>query len=91
MRFPGSFWTKIHGGAYQQSGLPDLIGCVEGVFFGIEVKMPGKEDTLTKLQNHTLEQIIEAGGLALVATDPKKTADTVGRMLGYEEAHYENR
>ena len=84
--FPGSFWIKIHGGSYQQAGIPDLIGCVEGVFFGLEVKLPDKLDTLTGLQQYTLDLITKAEGVAVVVTDPKEAEAIVRKAMGYEEA-----
>jgi Holliday junction resolvase len=62
----GGFWSVIHGSAFQRAGLPDLIGCHEGRYVGLEVKQPGKQ--ATPLQTHTLEQIIRAGGIAGVIT-----------------------
>jgi Holliday junction resolvase len=48
------------------NGTPDLLVCFNGLFVGIEVKKPGK--TPTKIQEHRLQKIRDAGGLALVAT-----------------------
>lgn len=37
----GGLCYKIHGGdLYQESGIPDLLCCWGGLFFGIEVKDP---------------------------------------------------
>lgn len=70
--FPG-FYFKTHGGLYQRIGLPDLIGVHRGRFIGIEVKCPGKEDTLTKSQERTLNLINLYGGVGFMATSPKDT------------------
>ena len=43
----GGFWYKTHGGPFQVRGLPDIIGCYQGAFYGLEVKVPGRENTLT--------------------------------------------
>lgn len=64
----GGFWVKIHGGMFQIIGLPDVIGCHRGHFYGFEVKRPGKEDTLTKRQSHILELIRLAGGTSAMVT-----------------------
>jgi Holliday junction resolvase len=64
----GAFASKVHGGPYQKGGLPDIIGCYEGRFFGIEVKMPGREKTLTERQANNLQVIKDAGGRVGVAT-----------------------
>lgn len=56
----GGWWVKIWGGPFQQSGIPDLIGCVEGMFFAFEVKRP--EGKTSAIQISTMEDIIELGG-----------------------------
>ena len=44
------------------SGIPDILGVLEGKFIAIELKV-GKNKP-TKLQLHTVEKIRKAGGLA---------------------------
>ena len=45
---PGCFCWKEHGGMYGTAGIPDIIACIDGHFFGFEVKTDiGKP---TKLQ-----------------------------------------
>lgn len=61
---PGCFCWKEHGGMYGTAGIPDIIACIDGRFFGFEVKTDiGKP---TKLQEATIRKIIAAGGTALV-------------------------
>jgi len=67
-KFPTSVWYKIHGGAHQERGLPDILGCYKGMFYGIEIKVPGKENTVTKYQQFQLDRIKEAGGKITIAT-----------------------
>lgn len=62
LRGQGGFWYKSHGGPTQVRGLPDIIGCYEGYFFGFEVKRPGND--LTRYQAFTLQQIRQSGGTA---------------------------
>jgi len=76
----GGLWVKVHGGKYQVTGLPDLIGCYQGRFFGLEVKLPGKEGTLTPRQKHILEQINESGGKATMVTSVKQAVDFVREL-----------
>lgn len=40
----GGYWWKQHGGPFTPAGLPDLIGCCESLFFGIEVKEPDSDE-----------------------------------------------
>ena len=35
---PGCFCWKEHGGLYGTAGLPDIIACIDGRFYGFEVK-----------------------------------------------------
>lgn len=64
----GAFASKVHGGPMQTGGLPDIVGCYRKRFFGIEVKMPGRESTLTPRQAAKLQAIQDAGGRVGVAT-----------------------
>lgn len=45
------------------AGIPDILGCYWGLFFGIELKAPGKE--ATTLQQITHQKIREAGGFVI--------------------------
>jgi hypothetical protein len=47
-------------------GIPDIIGCWNGWFVGIETKAPGKLANVTPNQKNRLNEIEAAGGLALV-------------------------
>jgi len=42
-------------------GVPDLIGCLNGTLFGIEVK--GKGDSPSELQTLNIKKITDAGGV----------------------------
>ena len=61
---PGCFCWKEHGGMYGTAGIPDIIACINGRFFGFEVKT--KDGKPTKLQEATIRKILAAGGTALV-------------------------
>ena len=59
---PRCFAWKTHGGMYGTAGIPDVVACIDGRFYAFEVKqLSGK---LTRLQEHTLEKIRAAGGVA---------------------------
>jgi hypothetical protein len=79
--FPSSFWYKTHGSQFQQKGIPDLVGCVNGRFIGIEVKIPGKEKTLTKIQEHTIKLICDASGLSFMSTDIDYSIDMIRKYI----------
>jgi hypothetical protein len=55
------------GGAYSQNGVPDIVGCLHGIFFGIEAKA-GKGKT-TALQDRELQRIRDAGGVAMIVNE----------------------
>jgi len=69
---------KIHGGMYQTTGLPDLIACSDGDYMAVEckcIKSPKRDSTIiplksklvTPIQQHTIKQIHNAQGNAMVA------------------------
>lgn len=61
---PGCFCWKEHGGMYGTAGIPDVICCHGGRFYGFEVKTDtGKP---TRLQESVIRKILAAGGTALV-------------------------
>ena len=61
---PKCFFWKEHGGMYGRAGIPDIIACIDGRFYGFEVKT---EDGIpTKLQESTIRKIKNAGGIALI-------------------------
>lgn len=49
------------------TGVPDLLVCAKGKFYGIEVKRPSKNHEATPLQELNINDIREAGGEAFVA------------------------
>jgi len=72
---PRCFAWKEHGGLYGTAGVPDVICCLDGRFFAFEVKTP--EGRLTKLQEHTIQRIKDAGGHAFVV----RSVDDVKAVL----------
>lgn len=61
---PKCFFWKEHGGMYGTAGIPDIIACINGRFYGFEVKT--EDGRPTKLQESTIRKIKNAGGIALV-------------------------
>ena len=59
----GGFWFKVHGGPFQRAGLPDLLGWVDGLSFGLEVKTPDPKSKPDLLQLVTLNDMRKAGAL----------------------------
>lgn len=71
---------KTHGDPRQRRGLPDVIGCYKSVMIGLEVKLPGKETTVTPLQADTLANIRRARGVARVVTSVEE-AEKLLRLI----------
>lgn len=70
------FWVvKIHGGAYQMAGLPDVLAIKNGRAFWIEVKKPGEKPTL--IQQKRLRDLQAAGCVVGVATSEKEAREIV--------------
>jgi hypothetical protein len=54
-------------GGYGTSGVPDIVGCYRGLFFGIECKAGTNKPTGLQIKN--LAAITAAGGIALVINE----------------------
>jgi len=54
-------------GGYGNSGAPDFIICIAGLFYGIETKANGGKATALQLKNH--DDIRKAGGIALIVDE----------------------
>jgi hypothetical protein len=52
---------------FGKAGVPDIVGCYKGIFFGIECK--AGDNTPTALQSRELRKIYDAGGIALVVNE----------------------
>lgn len=62
LRLKGCFCFKVWGSEHMMAGLPDIIGCYQGRFFGLEVKEPGGK--ASTIQLHVQAQIRKAGGIS---------------------------
>ena len=63
----GAYYFYPVTGGYGASGVPAIVGCFRGKFFGIECKA-GK-NTTTALQDKNLNAIRAQGGAALVVNE----------------------
>ena len=77
---PECFFWKEHGGQYGTAGIPDIIVCYKGRFYGLEAKVGNNKPT--RLQEVTIEQIKKAGGVAGVV----RSVDDVKVLLHGKEA-----
>jgi len=77
----GGWWEKIHGGQFKKD-LPDIIGCVNGLFVAIELKAPYRKLRGTPLQEYTLHQITMKGkGLAFLSSSVDDVIERVQLYL----------
>lgn len=75
----GAWYFRPYMAGYGKSGVADIIACIEGVFWSIEVKREGKEPTLRQLQR--MDEIEKAGGFVC--------AGTAERVIAYIKAALE--
>ena len=75
----GAYYFFPATGGYGRSGVPDIIGCLDGMFFGIECKAGGNKPTA--LQSKNLTNIELAGGIAVVVNE-KNMNDIEGILKG---------
>lgn len=66
----GVYAIRTHGGAFQQKGTPDVLGCAHGRFFAIEAKRTAREKP-SEAQQYNLKKFRQAGGVTFVSHDPK--------------------
>ena len=73
----GAYYFYPVTGGYGKSGVPDIVGCYKGSFFGIECKAGKNKPTL--LQDRNLKEIRKAGGIDMVVNEDN--AGGVGELL----------
>lgn len=59
----GAWYFRPLMAGYGKSGVPDIIACIAGKFWGIEVKRDNRGPT--KLQQKRMEEIAKANGHAV--------------------------
>ena len=55
------WYTKIWGGGFQKSGIPDLICCVNGIMLAVEVK--ASSDRPSELPKVNINPVKKSGGI----------------------------
>jgi hypothetical protein len=86
--WPEAVIYKIHGSPYQEAGIPDLLLCVRGQFIALEVKYraPGESrnyalSRVTPRQQHQIDRINSAGGLALAVLSADEAVQAIRSVL----------
>jgi hypothetical protein len=79
---------KIHGDdVFQEIGIPDLLGCYQGRFYGLEAKIPPNQPSA--VQKLVLRQIREAGGVGAVFTSVAEVKNLLTYDPGWIAGFYE--
>jgi hypothetical protein len=71
------FVFKVWGNEMQVAGLPDILGCLDGMYFGLESKLPESRDKVSPKQEFIHTQITNAGGRVAVVCSPGEALRTV--------------
>jgi Holliday junction resolvase len=82
LRANGWFCFKVHGSVVMMAGLPDVICCAEGYFFGLETKMEGKRNNTSARQDYVRDLIRAAGGVYEVVTTPEQAVAVILARIG---------
>jgi hypothetical protein len=78
LRLQGAFCFKVWGSEHMMAGLPDIIGCYQGRFFGFEVKEPDKRNNTSARQDYVMGLIKAAGGLTQVIVTIEEAYKALG-------------
>lgn len=62
----GAWYFRAHMAGYGKAGVPDIVACIEGLFWGIEVKREGKGPT--ERQKLRMKEIQKTGGCVVAGT-----------------------
>lgn len=81
LRLEGFFCFKVHGSEFMLAGLPDIIVCANGLFIGLETKMPQSRGNVSPRQTLVHSQIEHAGGTAKVVCSPQEALNVVRAAL----------
>jgi Holliday junction resolvase len=69
----GAWYFRPYMAGYGKSGVPDIVACVYGVFWALEIKREGKEPTV--IQARRIKEIQNSGGQATWGTATKIIAE----------------
>jgi hypothetical protein len=87
-RYPTAWVFKVVGNPQQESGVPDLLVCVEGKLFGLEVKRqrPGESESAargraTALQVSHIARLRMAGATADVVISGAEALEIIDQCV----------
>jgi hypothetical protein len=82
--WPAIFVFKVWGSEHMMAGLPDLLGCLQGSFFGLEVKLPASRMNVSQRQEYVGGLIRRAGGIWWVVTSPAEAIASLRQSIPTE-------
>ena len=88
LKHMGAYYFYPVTGGYGRSGVPDIVGCWEGRFFGIECKAGKNLPTALQLKN--LKEITDSGGIALVINE-ENMSSTASLITGQVQTNSDER
>lgn len=63
----GAYYFMPATGGFGRSGVPDIVGCLNGVFFGVECKAGTNKPTALQLKE--MKKIMDSGGYCVVVNE----------------------
>lgn len=81
--WPKAYIRKIHGNAFQNIGIADLLCSFSGIFIALEIKTPGKRATPAQLLEG--QKVVESGGYFSVVDSLDKSRSFVRECLKREK------
>lgn len=81
LRLHGYFCYKNHGSEYMMAGLPDIVVCAEGLFIGLETKMPNERKNTSARQDYVHGEIVKAGGIAQVVCSTSEALTVIAKAI----------
>ena len=85
----GAYYFFPMTGGYGTSGVPDIVGCWQGLFFGIECKAEGNQPTA--LQQMQLSRIGQHNGTAFVVNEATATYEYIYEQLNKGRSRLQER
>lgn len=77
----GIWYCMPIGTVWGNSGVPDFICCVNGRFFAVETKAPGKRANTTAMQDEQIMGIHKSGGAAIVIDDVNQLKEALDAQV----------
>lgn len=76
--FKDDIWFAKISDRYNK-GIPDIVGCIDGMFFGLELKRDTGRPS--KLQLYTIDKIKQAGGSVCIVRTVEESLLTIKSIL----------